>query len=363
MLKEPSIRTSISHLSAFGDTDIFPALPEIRFFVDMADEIVGVLTKLTPGQFQPSTAQEFLVPKSSRAFRIAHQLTAQDTLIYLASVLENAQDMEDQRVHTDEEVAFSYRYLQGAGPRVFDTNCTYHDWLEKLVNFGGENINRDDLRVVVETDISDFFQRIYHHRVENILDGCSNRAAAAICKKILKTVRANQSFGIPVGQSASRLLAETVLSDTDKFLIGQGLAVTRFVDDFRIIAEDQDQAHAALCQLAEHLMVTEGLSLNGGKTHFANVKSMQDDAVRSLEDVSPDSDLRNMLRAIRIQYGDDLTDDDSEEDVASIPFADANAILDKINELEASYPAEMSVYKSMLRAVKILGGANPDHLM
>lgn len=363
MLGEDSIRTAINHLVAFGDTDIFPALPELRFFGEMADEVVKILSKLTPGDYSPSTAQEFLVPKSSNSFRIAHQLTGQDTLIYLASVLDNAEEIEAMRTPADEGVAFSYRYIKGVGPKIFDPECSYHDWLEKLTNFGGVTVSKDDKRIVVETDISDFFQRIYFHRIENILDNCSKKHASSIVKKVIKTVRGNQSFGIPVGQSASRMLAEAVLNDTDRFLLGQGLAVTRFVDDFRIIAEGNAEAHAALCQLAEHLMVTEGLSLNGAKTTLASVYHMQNEAVRSLEDMSGDNDLRKMLRAIRVHYGDDLTDDDTEDDIAEYPFSDANDILKKMDHLEDEYPSDISVYKAMLRAIKVMGGADPDHIM
>ncbi|NIJ36502.1 hypothetical protein FHR22_001151 [Sphingopyxis panaciterrae] len=363
MLGEESIRTAVNHLVAFGDTDIFPALPELRFFGEKIDEVVKILSKLTPGDYIPSTAQEFLVPKSSNSFRIAHQLTSQDTLIYLASVLDNAEEIEGMRTPADEGVAFSYRYLKGIGPKIFDPECSYHDWLEKITDFGGVIVPQNDKRVVVETDISDFFQRIYFHRIENILDNCSKRHASSITKKIVKTVRANQSFGIPVGQSASRMLAEAVLNDTDKFLLDQGLAVTRFVDDFRIIAEGEAEAHAALCQLAEHLMVTEGLSLNGAKTAFTSVGAMQDEAVRSLEDMSGSGDLRKMLRSIRVHYGDDLTDDDTEDDIAEFPFSDANDILEKMDKLEDEYPSDISVYKAMLRAIKVMGGADPDHIM
>ena len=159
MLGEDSIRTAINHLVAFGDTDIFPALPELRFFGEMADDVVKILSKLSPGEYSPSTAQEFLVPKSSNSFRIAHQLTGQDTLIYLASVLDNAEDIEAIRTPAEEGVAFSYRYIKGIGPKIFDPECSYHDWLEKITNFGGVTVSKGDKRIVVETDISDFFQR------------------------------------------------------------------------------------------------------------------------------------------------------------------------------------------------------------
>jgi hypothetical protein len=66
--------------------------------------------------------------------------------------------------------------------------------------------------------------------------------------------------------SAARLLAELALIDTDQALKDRGLAVTRFVDDFRIFLTASDNTYDALGFLAEQLGINEGLSLNSTKT-------------------------------------------------------------------------------------------------
>jgi hypothetical protein len=50
----------------------------------------------------------------------------------------------------------------------------------------------------------------------------SAQSAGAI-KKVIQVCRSKQSFGLPVGSSASRLLAEALLCDTDRLLLDIGV--------------------------------------------------------------------------------------------------------------------------------------------
>ena len=78
--------------------------------------------------------------------------------------------------------------------------------------------------------------------------------------------RPRQSFGLPVGGAAARLLAELALSDTDKALMDQGISATRFVDDFRIFLNAGENPYDVLSFLAQQLSINEGLALNAAKT-------------------------------------------------------------------------------------------------
>ena len=73
---------------------------------------------------------------------------------------------------------------------------------------------------VLSTDISDFYPRVYHHRVENALSHATkNRAAVSRCKKLLSLLAVGGvSYGLPIGGNAARLLAELVLNRTDRLL-------------------------------------------------------------------------------------------------------------------------------------------------
>lgn len=264
-LSPEALRAGIAHLSRYGDTDIFPHLSEISFFADEREAIVAELAKLDLDTYTPAGGVETLAPKGRYSFRIAHQLPALDTLLLLVCVIEIGDKIEAKRQSSSGARAFSYRFAVDADTgQVFRPDRTYKDWLRWQKSF----VTTDKkIRRIITTDISDYYSRINFHRLENLLDEVApGHGAVRFIKKHIKVIRAKQSFGLPVGGSAARLLAELALIDTDQALKDRGLEVTRFVDDFRIFLTASDNTYDALGFLAEQLGITEGLSLNSSKT-------------------------------------------------------------------------------------------------
>ena len=263
-LSEASIQLAIRHLTKFGDTDVFPHLPEIAFLKDREAEVVNEIGKFDLDNFTPSSAFEALAPKSRFGFRIVHQMPLLDTLLFLAALIEIGPEIEAQRNAKDTYRAFSYRFLPEANGSISDGSATYKAWLKRQLILVKSNLK---IKQIVFTDISDFYARINFHRLENLLDDAAPKhGAARYLKKHIKTIRAKQSFGLPVGGAAARLLAELALSDTDQSLEMDGLLATRYVDDFRIFLEGGQDPYDALALLAEQLGINEGLALNAAKT-------------------------------------------------------------------------------------------------
>lgn len=362
MITETSVRRAIDHLGTFGDTDLFPRLPEMRCFLERPGAIAKDCEKLNIGQYTPTSSVETLTPKSWLGFRIAHQLTASDNVIYLASLLDCAPQLEAARLNKAENEAFAYRYVDGERAKVFEAGRGYHHWLAHLAEFGGpENPFAED-RPAIATDISDFYQRIYFHRIENVLQdaGCP-RGPSELIKKIIKTTRARQSYGLPVGTAASRLLAECLLTDTDMLLRNMGVRFTRYVDDFRIAVPSGMEAHSILCRLAEHLMVTEGLSLNVTKTKLTTIREIERSSKSRLQDVFTSAEMEKMQAFITLSYGDD--DDSQDEDLISNPFLSAKILQDRLDAIGDKKGVDLSVFKAILRALRFLPDINADHLL
>src|SRR6266436_4351877 len=84
---------------------------------------------------------------------------------------------------------------------------------------------------------------------------CGNhkKGHQSFIKTLIKQIRSRQSYGIPVGGSASRLLAEAVLSDADSALADEGFLFTRFVDDYRLFLDSNQSPYSALAFIAEQL--------------------------------------------------------------------------------------------------------------
>jgi len=356
MLDRENVIRAVQHLEAVGDTDLFPRLPEMQFFGANLDQVADLVGNLNLGNYNPVSSVEVLTPKSSLGFRIGHQLTATDVLIYTASVIECAVGIQNLRDRTSEEIPFSYKYDPDGGARLFELNRGFHDWLAHLATFGESDIF-EDAKPVLETDISDFYQRIYFHRIENILnDVGASRGSNGAIRKVIQVCRSKQSFGLPVGSSASRLLAEGLLCDTDRLLIDMGLQASRYVDDYRIIGNDRHNTHTILCRLAEHLMVTEGLSLNVAKTRIVDTHSLHHSAQERLQDVFTSAEMRAFRQHLSTAYGDEEVDDeegDEEEDEVSPdnPFLSGEDLMERLNDLKQR-GADFSSRKAILKVLR-----------
>jgi hypothetical protein len=262
-LPEKALEVALCHLCRYGDTDIFPHLPELAFFADQELEVVTELKELDLDTFIPTGAIECLAPKSRLGFRIAHQLSPVDSPLMLACTVELGQLIEAKRFPAKTFQSFSYRFSPDDSGQIFDAGHTYKDWL--LAQKAHIDAN-PQIATVVSTDISDFYARVNSHRLENLLDQvASGHGAARFLKKQIKKIRGKQSFGLPIGGSAARLLAKFVLVDTDRALYDQDVVATRFVDDFRIFLDAREHPYNVLGFLAEQLGINEGLSLNVGQ--------------------------------------------------------------------------------------------------
>ncbi|MBU6464920.1 MAG: RNA-directed DNA polymerase [Bradyrhizobium sp.] len=124
-------------------------------------------------------------------------------------------------------------------------------------------------KFVVICDISEFYPRLGHHRLENALLqlGVSGDAHSRIMS-FLKNFSNTNSFGLPVGGPAARILSELVLNQIDRLLELEGVIFCRFADDFHIFCDSNEEAYARLIFLSEKLLRTQGLQLQKSKTRI-----------------------------------------------------------------------------------------------
>lgn len=350
MLQKAAVDRALLHLTTLGDTDIFPAPFEFVFFADKGEEIAQRVTELDASQYSPKSCIEVLSPKRELAYRIAHQLYPADTLLYTSAVIQIGASIEAMRLPV-EEGPFSYRFIDDpAEPRLFAETSAFHDWLLRVKEVCASGNPFEDVRYVIETDISDFYSRIYFHRLEHVLDDCqAPNAVRKVIEGIIKFSRAKQSYGLPVGTSASRLLAEGLLNDTDRMVADRSSGYTRYVDDFRIVVDHQSAVHSTLCKLAEHLMLTEGLSLNSSKTRTYTSDQAVQQVDRKLSDVFNDDELVSLSRYIKQVYEDEEVSVEEIEDVE--PEQLGAKLVEVINRDYVDYAAVRVILKA-LRAVE-----------
>lgn len=313
-MEEAHFKRAILHLADLGDTDILPSLFEFQFFKEAADPIVKKLQSFSAASYNPVGAFEVLSPKTQTSFRIAHQLHPTDTLLFTAASIEIAEAVDEARLGP-EQGAFSYRFDNDpSSSSLFTDTCSYHDWLISIAELCQPDEAFSNEPLVLETDISDFYGRIYFHRIEHVLDDIeAANPPRKIIENVIKNSRARQSYGLPVGGAASRIIAEGVLIDVDIMLRREGFKFTRFVDDFRIIVDSPARAHTALCRLAEHLMLTEGLSLNAAKTRILPASSVKDEIDNSFSDVFTNEERNGLDRYLKAIYESDVAETIADE--------------------------------------------------
>lgn len=354
-MDEAHFKRAILHLADLGDTDILPPLFEFQFFKEAAETVVKKLNGFSAGSYIPVGAFEVLSPKTQTSFRIAHQLHATDTLLFTAAAIEIAKAVDELRLGS-EHGAFAYRFDKDSdSSSLFTDECTYHDWLVSVSEMCEPNEAFSNDPLVLETDISDFYGRIYFHRIEHVLDDVeAANAPRKIIENVIKNSRARQSYGLPVGGAASRVIAEGVLIDVDTMLRRQGLKFTRFVDDFRIFVDSPAEAHAALCRLAEHLMLTEGLSLNAAKTRILTASAAKAEIDDSFSEIFTKEERNGLDRYLRSIY-------DSEDVAETIADEiDQSTLVEKLDKAIKSEKIDYTAVKLILRAMRVSVLENPS---
>ncbi|MCW9027071.1 MAG: RNA-directed DNA polymerase, partial [Thiovulaceae bacterium] len=256
-----------------GDTDVFPAPFEYQALSSDWDNVKSELLTANVLDWRTRPGRSLLSPKAKYGFRTITQLDPLDFLVYSALVYEISTDLENRRVPVEAQIVFSYRVSTNRDGCLFDANIGYRQYLDRCrVKVGGETA----YNYVAVTDISDFYSRIYHHRLENALRAAtSNANHVSALMRLLSGWNGTETFGIPVGCAPSRLLAEIALSDVDEAMRANGIDFVRFNDDYRIFARSETEAYQHLTFLASTLFSNHGLSLQQQKTDVLPVNEFR----------------------------------------------------------------------------------------
>ena len=330
-LSTSSFDWALKQAERLGDTNrIFPMPFEFSAIRHDWCRMVSFLSSKDVLNWEVRPGRECLSPKSACSFRISTQLDPLDWLIYSALVYEIGADLESYRLSQEEGIVFSWRFDPQPDGTMFSRETGYSQFQKRARELAG--ISNE--QYVVVTDIADFFPNLYHHRVENALRSATpkNLNHTKAIKQLLSGWREKQSFGLPVGPNASRLIAEVAIHDVDQALRGEGLNFVRYADDFRIFCKTRKDAYIALATLAEILWKNHGLTLVGQKTAILPVELFRQRYFRSegeteLEHLSESfADIVDAL-ALETWYEDIEYDDLDDEQKASVDALNLEGLL------------------------------------
>ncbi len=267
------------------DVEIFKRPFELEYLKrkENRNEVVNIVTtsiiaavdKNDFSQLKLKKVGHVLFPKKNLSdYRRCALVDIYDEIVYLTLVLYIAKAVENNRIPKKDNIVHSYRvrnYENNPGI-LFDIKWNYTSFRKQYINLKSDPQNN----VMVSCDISNFYDRINIHRIESALlsmDGI-NKGIVSLINQILLFWANRDSYGLPVGSNASRILAEAVLADVDNYLLSRGINFCRFVDDYRIFATDAYRAHSALALLSECLS-REGLFLNVTKTSIEDISKVK----------------------------------------------------------------------------------------
>lgn len=269
---ENAVNLAVNNVIDFRCSDITQESLELVLIKEYKDSFIEDIrsklnrTSIYDMEFRP--IQYILSPKNRYVFDYRKTAIINPSCLvkYMSIVLQFADIIENNRVPIDKNVIFSYRY-KNEGSKIFDDNINYNSWKE----YNKKIIETGEYQYVVECDIAAFYDRINIHRLESTLlsIGVPDNLVKQTNELLLFWSK-KDSYGIPVGNAASRLLAEVALIDIDQYLLSEGIIYTRYVDDFRFFAPDLVLAQKWMNMLTNRLF-HDGLMLNTSKTKIRKI--------------------------------------------------------------------------------------------
>ncbi len=265
------IELALKNITRYGDTDIFPFPIENHLFYDCFDKSAKYFQKFDEDfsvniDKYPPVNINTCSPLGYTGFRWATHIDPEWNAYFLSLVLSIAEKIEIARLAKEHKTVHSYRFQPDFETgQLFDININWRSFqLESL-----ELAKQGGCEFVITCDIADFYSRIYHHKLENALLrlDTSNDTPKRIMS-ILQKFSGTNSYGLPIGGPASRILAEIVLNNVDRIIKLKGIKFTRFVDDLNLFAKTKEEAHHILNFLSIKLMNNEGLNLQKHKTQI-----------------------------------------------------------------------------------------------
>lgn len=271
-IDETSLEWALKHLINYSDSDFFPKLFEFKAISHNWSAVKKHILNINLEEYTPQNPVTLMAPKLNGTFRAVHQLEPIDALIYTALLHEVSMSIEQFRAPENSHIACSYRISSDIHGSFFKKKDDgWKEFIKQSEKLSEEFADFPEDGFVLTTDIADFYNQIYIHRVNNIISevGCSQ--AAKIIEKFLMGLNSNVSIGIPVGPSASIVVAEAILADIDRKVLSHTGNYTRYVDDMNIFFKTRNEAVFFLYDFTKFLYDSHRLILSGEKTRILPV--------------------------------------------------------------------------------------------
>jgi len=340
-LDEDSLQQGFDTIVHHGYSDFFPEPPEWKAVQSGWKELRSALSKIDLHNYKPFRPVYAFAPKSKINLRPVTLLHPVDLVLYTTLVSKLSDDIEERRIPESEDRIFSFRSDSTAGELYAPAPSHAEFEEEKRIRARKQGDGYMGL-----ADITDFYSRLYQHKVRGALDACTvdspqlQAYPQAIERLLRNLTHDGLSYGIPIGPAASRPLAEAALIDIDDALLELGVDFIRYIDDFVIFAPSREKVEWALRSLGGLLDKRQGLSLHAAKTKVVRCTSFLQNAAG--DDSTEDSVESRFAQLIEDHFYDDadgrLLDELTAEEKEALDAVDLEVVLtEALDEEEIDY--------------------------
>ena len=264
-LTNESLEFAREHIENYYDSDFFPKSFEYESIWHCWNNVKTHLTNTNINKLRTKHPLTMASKKPSGSYRVVHQLEPIDTIIYTALAYLIAEKVEKSRA--DKNIACSYRFSLDNGS-FFDKNSGFKNF-SKVV----ESLS-DSHKYILITDITDFYNQIYLHRLHNAIERADSSFSnlAKDIEHFIMAINDKASQGIPVGPAASIIMSEATLIDIDEFIASKNIDHARYVDDFRIFSDSKSELEEILENITMYLHENHRLTLASDKTKILSTE-------------------------------------------------------------------------------------------
>lgn len=350
MLTDESLDFAKSHITAFYDTDFFPKPFEYDALWYFWDEVKAHLLKAQLSGLFAGLPRAIAWPKARGGYRVVHQLEPLDAIVYIALTHAVIDHISEARMGP--EVACSYRmdrdhssfFSEGSGFDLYRARC---EQLSQEYSF------------VLSTDIADFYNQIYLHRVGNAIElATGDENAGFQLEQFITRLNNKASQGIPIGPAPSVVLAEAVMIDVDQLINSMGLDHVRYVDDIRIFGNSRKKLENCLEELVIYLHENHRLNVVGEKTNIRRTSEFLHQELQNQYQLEK----LEILKEIEVanpysshSYEEDEEDDEARDDDDTgeeDTREPGEVLLDALRRVRRAGMVDLAVIRAIIRRAK-----------
>jgi hypothetical protein len=260
-----------------SNTDFIVDKLGIEILKEYQDQIINhlknkiLISESNGTEYEPLPLELIDVPKKNFTLRPGAVPEIIDRIYYQVLCDAIASTIDNNLINIQDNVLFSYRLSNKSNDEYMfiESNVAYNNF----ISYQNSLCENYGFEYVLETDIADYFERIYHHNLISLLEGftCDQEIVDKLAG-LLRKWKEGSSYGIPQGMWPSDLLGNAYLNDLDVAMISDDYKYVRYVDDVRIFCESEVAAKKALLKVAK-IIRPMGLNLQPAKTYIYNKNS------------------------------------------------------------------------------------------